>query len=274
MFRTRLLSGIVVAALMLLFTWLGGVYLLALLLFVSLSGLYEFYNAVSITDEGKKFNALTVAGYAGTLLYYVLLFFARDLKITLVFTCVVVIVAVMAVYVFTFPKYPSEKVVSAFFGFFYVPVMISFIYHTRCLEDGLYIVWLIFLSSWFCDVFAYITGMLFGKHRLAPVLSPKKSVEGAIGGIVIPAVCAVLYAYLIGKYTGHVIPVVTAAVLTAVGAFVSQIGDLGASAIKRNHDIKDYGNLIPGHGGILDRFDSVIFTAPMIYFIAVLFGNI
>jgi phosphatidate cytidylyltransferase len=106
--------------------------------------------------------------------------------------------------------------------------------------------------------------MLIGKHKMAPVLSPKKSVEGGIGGVVGAALLGAIY----GALTGG--PVFEYALICTVGALISMVGDLAASAIKRNQGIKDYGNLIPGHGGILDRFDSVIFTAPVIYFLAVM----
>ena len=109
--------------------------------------------------------------------------------------------------------------------------------------------------------------MLLGKHRLAPVLSPKKSIEGAVGGVVGSALLGCIYAYFFGVKMDEVSnPMVACAVACAIAAVISQIGDLAASAIKRNHNVKDYGNLIPGHGGVLDRFDSMIFTAPAIYF--------
>ena len=109
---------------------------------------------------------------------------------------------------------------------------------------------------------AYCTGMLIGKHKMAPVLSPKKSVEGAVGGVAGAALLGVIYA---AATQG---PMLEYAVICAIGALISMVGDLAASAIKRNQGIKDYGKLIPGHGGILDRFDSVIFTAPVIYFLS------
>ena len=172
------------------------------------------------------------------------------------------LILVMAVYVFTYPIFTAEQVMAVFFGFFYVSVMLSYVYQTRMLAEGAVLVWLIFLSSWGCDTCAYCVGMLIGKHKMAPVLSPKKSIEGAVGGVVGAALLGVIYAVAThGAMLEY-------AVICGVGALISMVGDLAASAIKRNQGIKDYGKLIPGHGGILDRFDSVIFTAPVIYYLA------
>ena len=182
-------------------------------------------------------------------------------------------IAGLFVYVFTFPRYHADEVMTAFFGIVYVAVCLSFIYQTRELPDGEYTVWLIVICSWGCDTMAYVFGRLFGKHKMAPVLSPKKSVEGAVGGVASAAVFGAIYAAVIGRFMqngGNKIAVF--ALIGAVGALISMVGDLAASAIKRNHDIKDYGKLIPGHGGILDRFDSVIITAPVIYLLAYAFG--
>ena len=149
--------------------------------------------------------------------------------------------------------------------------MLSFIYLVRSLPYGIYTVWMIFISSWICDTCAYVVGMLVGKHKLAPVLSPKKSIEGALGGIAGSALVGAAYAYFLVERVIEQQQITWIFVLiSAVGAVISQVGDLAASAIKRNHEIKDYGKLIPGHGGVMDRFDSVIFTAPMIYFLALL----
>ena len=180
-----------------------------------------------------------------------------------------VLILVMAVYVFAFPKYVSEQVMTAYFGVFYVAIMLSYIYQTRLLKDGLFLVGLVFLCSWGCDTCAYCVGVLIGKHKMAPKLSPKKSIEGGIGGLAGAALLGALYALAINKWGGASAGVGEYAMICFVGGIISMIGDLAASAIKRNHEIKDYGKLIPGHGGILDRFDSVIFTAPVIYYLAV-----
>lgn len=273
--KTRIISGAVVAVIMFGALWLGGIWLNLLLLFCALVGLYEFYRAVGLLDKGKYISPLTGIGYVGTICLYILEYvFASEYWIVL-FVSVLTLLVILGMYVFSFPKYEVGQIVNAFFGFFYAPVMLSFVFLTRSMEDGIYIVWLIFLSSWFCDVFAYFTGMLLGKHKLAPVLSPKKSIEGAVGGVVFPALFGGLYGYFIKGYISGNFPVAFVfCLICAVGAIVSQIGDLSASAIKRNRNIKDYGTLIPGHGGILDRFDSVIFTSPMIFFIAYIFMKV
>ncbi|HOO27895.1 MAG TPA: phosphatidate cytidylyltransferase [Lachnospiraceae bacterium] len=273
MFFTRLASSVVLLILTIAVNIIGGPVLVCELAVISLIGLYEFNRAVGVRTKEKGVNLLEAVMILGTIVFYVTGYLVYDnLERYLLLIIVIVFVLLMAVYVFTFPKYEASQVIHGFFGFIYVPVMLSFIYFTRRLLYGEYTVWLIFIGSWICDTCAYCTGMLFGKHKLAPVLSPKKSVEGSVGGVIGAAAVAALFVYfLVVRMTPSPEIIGTFIIIAAVGAVVSQVGDLAASAIKRNHNIKDYGNLIPGHGGILDRFDSVIFTAPMIYFLVVIF---
>ena len=157
------------------------------------------------------------------------------------------------------------------FSFLYAPVMLSFVYLTRMSELGQYLVWLILISSWGCDTCAYVVGKLIGKKKIFPVLSPKKSLEGCIGGVLGSALIGGIYGYFVVEPAFPDNQVyLTLAFICAIGAVMSMVGDLAASAIKRNNNIKDYGNLIPGHGGIMDRFDSMTVTAPMVYFLALL----
>lgn len=266
MFKTRLLSGIVLVILAIASIAAGGPVLFSVLLVISLIGVNELYRAMEVHQKG--FGPLEAAGYAGVIGYYLSLLWTDTEEYSLMFL-MFTLVLIMSVYVFYYPKYRAEQVMAALFGVVYVAVMLSYIYKTRNLEGGAWLVGLIFLSSWGSDTCAYCVGMLIGKHKMAPVLSPKKSVEGGIGGVVGAALLGALYAVAISGVNpaqGHT-PLMYA-IICAVGALISMIGDLAASAIKRNKDIKDYGKLIPGHGGILDRFDSVIFTAPFIYFLA------
>lgn len=134
---------------------------------------------------------------------------------------------------------------------------------------GKYIYALIFLGAWICDTFAYFTGRLLGKHKLIPDISPKKTIEGSIGGIVFTIISFVIYGLIVNKVWDDEIQLsyVLLVIMGFVASIISQIGDLIASAIKRQYDIKDYGNLFPGHGGVLDRFDSVMLVAPMTYIV-------
>lgn len=255
MFKTRLLSGIVLVLLALLFIIHGGYLLLTVLGIISLIGLFELYRVFGIEKSAPG-----IVGYVAAIVYYLNVAFGFIPDI-MMFVMALLIMC-MCVFVFGYPKFHANQIIAAFFGVFYVAVMLSCIYETRSLEGGRYLVWLIFLCSWGCDTCAYCVGMLIGKHKMAPVLSPKKSIEGAVGGVAGAALLGVIYAAATqGKMAEY-------ALICAVGALISMVGDLAASAIKRNQNIKDYGKLIPGHGGILDRFDSVIITAPVIYYLA------
>lgn len=258
MFKTRLISGIVLVIIALATIISGSWILFFTLLAVSLIGMRELYKVMKISDE--HVTVLELVGYLGAVLYYIAM--KADFGNYGTMAIIISMILILFVYVFGYPKYHAEQVMAAFFGVVYVAVMLSFIYLTRSLPDGKFLVWLIFLCSWGCDTCAYCVGMLIGKHKMAPVLSPKKSIEGAVGGVAGAALLGVIYAAATqGKMAEY-------ALICAVGALISMVGDLAASAIKRNQNIKDYGKLIPGHGGILDRFDSVIITAPVIYYLA------
>nr|WP_302650290.1 phosphatidate cytidylyltransferase [uncultured Agathobaculum sp.] len=127
---------------------------------------------------------------------------------------------------------------------------------------GQFIVLLPLLAAWGADTCALFAGMLFGKHKLAPVVSPKKTIEGAVGGVVGGAVLVLIAALIMNALMGLEMPVWAALVLGAAGAVLGEVGDLSFSIIKRQTSIKDYGHIFPGHGGVLDRFDSVLFVAP------------
>lgn len=270
MFWTRLASGVVLVIIMLVAFLMGGTVLAGLLFVISLIAFMELSKATGIHTQGKKINAFEAAGLLGVSAYYGAVYFSGNHTLLLM-ALIGVFMADMFIYVAMFPKYRSEQVMAAFFAFMYAPVMLSFMYQTRTLHYGNYIVWLILISSWGCDTCAYVVGMLIGKKKIFPVLSPKKSLEGCIGGVAGAALIGALYGhYIVDQVVADQAVTWVIAFICAVGAVMSQVGDLAASAVKRNHDIKDYGKLIPGHGGIMDRFDSVIVTAPMIYFLTAL----
>lgn len=261
-FFLRLGSGICLIALILLTIIPGGQILFFANLLVSLMGVYELYRVL-----GVEKNSLGLTGYLFTILYYVLIYTDKIYEgLFVVSLFALFLICLLAQYVFMFPKYKTNDISNTLMGMIYAGVLLSYVYLIRQGIDGQYTVWLIFLCSWGSDTCAYLAGVAFGKHKMAPVLSPKKSIEGAIGGVVGAAALGALYASIFSEkiwMPGNTI--IVFAVICAVGALISMIGDLAASAIKRNHEIKDYSNLIPGHGGIMDRFDSVIIVAPIVW---------
>lgn len=266
MFKTRLISSIALVVIMSAGLFLGGPLLLLLIMFISLVGMMELYRIYGIHKE-----APAIAGYLFAAAYYLLIFAGFHQLADMALTASIMVM--MAIYVFTFPKYNTEKILCGYTALVYVAVMLSYVFRIRMLENGQYLVWLVFICSWINDTCAYLVGMSFGRHKMTPKLSPKKSIEGAIGGIAGSGLIGLLYAMIVQNQITTDAALIALPVACCVGAAVSIIGDLAASAIKRNHDVKDYGKLIPGHGGILDRFDSVIFTAPVVYWVIWCFEN-
>lgn len=271
MLKTRVLSGIVLVIIATVTLLLGGPVLLLTLAAISFIAYFELSRAIGLHQVDGKPAVLEIIGYLSITVYYVLVFLGQSERFFTVWM-ILTLLFLAAAYVFTFPRYAAGMFMGAFFSILYAPVMFSYIYMTRCMENGFWLVCLVFMCSWMCDTCAYFTGMKFGKHKLAPVLSPKKSIEGAIGGVVGTALTGIIYDLImtsLGILTLN--DMWMCIVIGIVGSIFSQIGDLCASGIKRHYNIKDYGTLIPGHGGIMDRFDSVIVTAPLIYFLAKLF---
>lgn len=262
MFWVRFRSSVILMAVTVAVLLLGGNYLFGLVLVISLIGMMELYRIIKINKSPLGF-----VGYAGAILYFLFIFLDREeYSLLLMIGCLLLF---MFVFVLAFPKYNLPIIAIAFFGLFYVAVMLSFVYKIRVLEDGAFLVWLIFIGAWGSDTCAYCVGMLIGKTKFLPKLSPKKSLEGCIGGVVGAALIGFVYAIIFREQiTGVANPSLTFALICGCSSVISQLGDLAASAIKRNYDIKDYGTLIPGHGGILDRFDSIIFVAPIVYTLA------
>ena len=266
MFTTRLISGIVLVIIAAFLLVEGSTVLYFGSLAISLIGLYELYRVMKIEKSAPGY-----VGYAAVVAYYWIMG-SREQYVT--FLAIVSLMILMTIYVVTFPKYGTEQITVAFFGIFYVGIMFSYLYQVREMPDGKYLVWLILLSSWGCDTFAYCAGKLFGKHKMTPKLSPKKTVEGAIGGVlgtmVFGVVATLIYSVAADRmeaFTRSNIGVsmyVIIALLGCVAAVLGIYGDLFASVVKRQCGIKDYGTIFPGHGGILDRFDSVMFIAPFV----------
>lgn len=265
-FHLRLLSGIVLVLLAFLVLRRGGMVLYCSMMAISLIGQYELYRVVKTERE-----PLGIVGYLSSIAYYLLLLARHyDYGMPLM---IGTLMALMALFVLSYPRYRTEQIAVGLMGVLYTTVMFSYVYRVRSMPHGAYLVWLIFISSWGCDTFAYVVGMLLGSHHFAPVLSPKKTVEGAVGGVAGAALLGLAFGFFLRAELAELGNPGFACLFTCgFSAVISQIGDLAASAIKRDHEVKDYGDLIPGHGGILDRFDSLLFTAPAIFFALFLYS--
>lgn len=262
MFITRLISGIVVLFLAVVTMIIGGNVFFIFVGLLSLIGIYELYKTDNI-----HLNPIGLIGYLGTFFYLIAVYIGMNQGPLL--AIIVTLLALMSLYVFTFPTYHVDQIMYGLFGVVYVTVLMTCLYQIREMTDGLYLIPLVFVCAWGNDTCAYCVGMLIGKHKMAPKLSPKKSVEGFFGGIIGAALLGYLYGAVLGGHLSTLSnPALYCSVMCGLGALIAVVGDLAASAIKRDKGIKDYGRLIPGHGGVLDRFDSILFTAPVVYFLA------
>ena len=178
------------------------------------------------------------------------------------------------VLIYSHGKYPLEAVFVASFSLFYIFIGFNAILFIHdCEPGGKYLYYICFLGAWITDIFAYFCGRAFGKHKLIPDVSPKKTVEGSIGGTLFCILVMVIFGFVVEKLvpeiSANLLIFAVAGVLIAV---VSQIGDLSMSVIKRKYGVKDYGFIFPGHGGVLDRFDSVIAVSALLMVFSLFFN--
>lgn len=264
----RIMTAVIGIPLVMAVIILGSPYLQITIIGSSLIGVFEFYRVI-----GKKDNPLTILGYVGVIIQGLLLNYAAIFYPVFIALLMMVLLTVMIIY---YPKYTIHDIALILFPVFYVGLLFDFLVLIRNVTNGHFWIWLIAISAWGSDTFAYFTGITLGKHKLAPLLSPKKTVEGSIGGVLGAGLLAYIYTIIFTTFSASELRkyIVIIVVTVMIAAMISQIGDLAASAIKRFFNQKDYGNILPGHGGILDRCDSFIFVAPIIYVAAIIVQNV
>lgn len=165
---------------------------------------------------------------------------------------------IMALAVFSDGELRFSKIAEVFLAVTYVVMSFTALCLLRYIRNGTWCFFLVFLSAWGTDVGAYCVGSLIGKHKLLPKVSPKKSIEGAVGGTVFAILLFMLYGFAVSKFTELTPNYLLLGIDGVMLSVISQIGDLIASLIKREYGVKDYGRILPGHGGIMDRFDSIL----------------
>ncbi len=279
--RTRIITAVVAITCIFPFFWfsdpIGNTHLLNFLfplLFaaISLVSVYEALRCLSLHKTFAVSVPLLAVGFAFPLLARVLYdaraAFVRAALLTALFAAVYL----FGVLIFVYGKIPAGKIALAYMLSFYVTGANACVVLLRDTPGiGRFLFLIPFIFGWVTDTFAYFSGRLFGKHKLSPLVSPKKTVEGAIGGIIFCALTTVLYGFIIQKAFGAMpnYPVLIFGGLAI--SVVSQIGDLALSAIKREYGIKDFGKMLPGHGGLLDRFDSSMAVTVLVTVISAFF---
>ena len=261
--KTRIIAAVVLLPLLLLVVLAAPKFLTAILFgAMAAIGAYELLNGTGLVKNVR------LCVYSMVMAFWSVLWCGLGIGyVWLLLGALIFWIALFAETMASGMKLTFDKIALCLAAGIVVPLLFGSVVRIHYGEYGRFFVLVPFAMAFLSDTGAYCAGLNFGKHKLAPVLSPKKSIEGSIGGIAGSALVGALFGYFVVEQVISTQQVTWIfALIGACGSVVSQIGDLAASAIKRNYDIKDYGKLIPGHGGIMDRFDSVLVTAPIIYF--------
>jgi phosphatidate cytidylyltransferase len=263
--KERIISAVIGIAIFLVALTAKSVVFDIAIIVLTATVIFEFYKAVGIIKD----KILASSGAVGIILCPILgfahmsdnnLFF--EIALTLIVLYIGIVFALM---VFLHETIDTKKASTAFFGALFPSVLYSYLIALRESEYGIFLIVALFAATWSADGGAYFAGVSFGKHLLAPKLSPKKTIEGAVGGIAGSVLAMAVYSLLLINVFS--VPCKPLALLAAglVCAVLGPLGDIATSAVKREFGIKDYGKILPGHGGALDRFDSILLTAPFIY---------
>jgi len=252
---TRIITAVILIAVFLPIMYFSDTY--AFDIAAALLSVTAVYELLGCTGMKKEYSvAIPVYIYALAMPLYVEVSYKYTYNLTLL-----LIFVLFSVTVFSKGKHNIEKT-SALTAFsIYAVSSFTALIILRRGDFGEYIIWLVFIGAWVTDTCAYFVGRFFGKHKLIPDVSPKKTVEGAVGGAVFCIAAYVLYGVIISAFFDVRANFAALAAAGCISSLVSQLGDLCASKIKRHYNIKDFGTLLPGHGGIMDRFDSILAVA-------------
>ncbi|MDD2211443.1 MAG: phosphatidate cytidylyltransferase [Clostridia bacterium] len=254
----RIISALIGIPLLIFIIFKGDPYLVLAVFLLTLLAFLEFRNIIKNTPC----QALVILLWVGALLFP-LIFLLKYNYILPLF--VFYLLFCLGYYVVYYPRYSPLDLSFTLLGIIYIFTGFFHILLLRQLADGFWLVLYVFIVVWGTDTGAYVTGMMLGKHQLAPLLSPKKTREGLLGGLISGVLAAYIYSICI--------PLAVGKILFYMAPFVSlagQLGDLFESSLKRFAKIKDSGRIIPGHGGILDRFDSALWAAPVTYYLLII----
>ena len=228
---------------------------------VALISLHEYYNSFS-----KNYKTIQRLGYLLAICISFIHLVPTDMLFKIISLGIPFIVAILFIeLILRNLKISIVDIAISLFGIFYIVLFTMFVPLIAGLEHGKVLIWYVLTASWGTDIFAYIVGRKIGKHKFSKI-SPKKSIEGCIAGTIGAVILSLIYTFCINKFMGFLIaPYLHIVIASIVLSVIGQFGDFAASSVKRFNEIKDFSNLIPGHGGLLDRIDSLIFIAPFAY---------
>jgi phosphatidate cytidylyltransferase len=257
----RLTSGLLGFPLVLIILLIGNKYVVDVLLaIVAILAMDEYFNAVS-----KVCKPIRWVGYVSCASIAIIHVIPEtELKLVVTLAVPAILLILFAHIIATDMKTNFKDVAYTFLGIFYVVFFMMFIAFIDGMKDGKILIWYAIFAAWGTDIFAYFVGKRWGKHKFSKV-SPKKSIEGCLAGTIGAVIMMVIYTYFANQYWGTNFSYLAVVMIGAILSLIGQMGDFAASSIKRYVDIKDYSNLIPGHGGMLDRIDSLLFLAPFAY---------
>ncbi len=263
--KTRTITALLGLPLLIGILYLGGIYIYIASTILATVGFFEFTKA----NEGKILKSNVINAFFIPITFAI--FYYKSFVLLPILICIILVVN-MTYIVMNHEKENINNMTINIFSYLYTVISFALLVYIRDMGNGLYFLTPVFITAFSSDTFAYFVGKSIGKHKLAPVLSPKKTVEGSIGGIFGAGIVMAIYAFFFFEKVSIIMPsasviivIVVFFIVGVVGGAISQIGDLFASSIKRYKNVKDYGKIMPGHGGVLDRFDSVIILSYVFY---------
>ncbi len=258
----RVISAAIMLPTVLLVFILGNKYVVDVFMgIIALRCIHELFHAFEV----KGHHPVRWIGYISAISIMFIHVIPKEYAIIAIAT--ILPLSILALFIVVLSKKTKTDVIDiaiTFFGICYIVLFLMFMSIIRNMENGKFLIWYVFISSWLTDVFAYITGKTIGKHHFTDI-SPNKTIEGCIGGTLGATICMIIYTIILNNFAGFNINIALITITGIILSIVGQIGDLSASSIKRYAGIKDFSDLIPGHGGMVDRVDSVIFIAPFAY---------
>lgn len=259
--KTRVWTGVVGIPLLVIILYSGGMVLAIGVSLLAFAGILEYCGAINRLVR-PKISIINMVVLSVILMV--------TIKLDYYFLMPVLLVEFIAIFCYEIlsGNVGIQRGSATLLGLIYIPIMFGHLFLFETVNKGIYYMWMIFVIAFSTDTAAYFVGKSMGHRKIAPRISPKKTIAGSVGGVIAAALSTILYGSILGSYFNFILPWYLYLIVGIFGSIAGQCGDLTASMIKRKAKIKDYGSILPGHGGVLDRFDSILFIIPLIYIFA------